>query len=305
VTPEIFSEWLRRQGQRVVRTASSYWHSEGWRVYQAFPYHWLIQPSAEEIRELTSRHRAAALRYSAPARREGTTDGYHMVYTGQDYDLETLGAGARHNVRRGMRSCSVGPIEFARYIEEGWALRVDTLARQHRRLPESREDWRRKNLAAADLAGFEVWAAEVNQRLAATLLIFQMDGWGYSMDQQSHRDYLRDHVNNALTFVVMQNLIRRRDLRGIFNGMRSLDAPASVDEYKLRMGYEARPVRQRVAFHPGLAPLVTPLTCRVAKSLLAASPSTRWLAKADGMLRLGLADKHPSLPEASGDEVLR
>lgn len=320
MTPEIFSEWLRRQGQRVVRTASSYWHSEGWRVYQAFPYHWLIQPSAAEIGELTSRHRAVALRYSAPAEdglsrdglskdgqsRDGPgTQGYHMVYTGRDYDFDTLGAWARKNVRRGLRSCEVGPISFARYIEDGWALRVDTLARQQRRLPESRDDWRRRCSAAADLAGFEVWAAEVKGQLAATLLIFQMDGWGYMIYQQCHRDYLRDHVNNALSFVVTQNLIRRPDIGGIFYGLRSLDAPPSVDEFKLRMGYEAKPVRQRVAFHPVLAPLVTPLTCRVARSLLAASPGSRWLAKAEGMLRLGLVEKYPDAREVSNPEVAR
>jgi len=315
VTPEIFAEWLRRQGQRVVRTASSYWHSEGWGVYQAFPYHWLIQPSAAEIGELTSRHRAVALRYSAPAgagqSEDGEsssgpgTEGYHMVYTRTDYDFDTLGAWARKNVRRGLRSCGVAPISFQRYVEEGWALRVDTLARQQRRLPESRDDWRRRCSAAADLPGFELWAAQVKRQLAATLLIFQMDGWGYMIYQQCHRDYLREHVNNALSFVVTQSLIRRPGIRGIFYGLRSLDAPTSVDEFKLRMGYEAKPVRQRVAFHPVVAPLVTPWTCRVAKSLLAASPGSRWLAKAEGMLRLGLGEKYPDAREVSNPEVSR
>lgn len=291
MTPEIFSEWLHRQGQRVVRTASSYWHSEGWHVYQAFPFHWLIQPGAEELGELAAQHRALAVRYSMPWLEGEETDGYHVVYTGRGYDLETLSSWARKNVRRGLRSCSVGPIPFARYIEEGWALRVDTLARQQRRLQESRDDWRRKYSAAADLEGFEVWAAEVNHQLAATLLVFQMDGWGYMIYQQCHHNYLREHVNNALSFVVTENLMRRPNIQGVYYGMKSLDAPASVDEFKFRMGYEAKPVRQRVRFHPFLAPLVNPLTRQVAASLVAASPGSRWLAKAEGMLRLGLADK--------------
>jgi hypothetical protein len=291
VTPEIFSEWLRRRGQRVLRTASSYWHSEGLRVFQAFPYHWLIQPSEQELRQLNSEHRVVALRYSMPWTGGAESNGYHVVYTGPGYDLERLGAWARKNVRRGLRSCSVGPISFPRYIEEGWALRVDTLARQERRLQESRDDWCRKYSAAADLEGFEVWAAEVDHQLAATLLIFQMDGWAYMIYQQCHRDYLREHVNNALSFAVTEDLMRRPNIRGIFYGMRSLDAPPSVDEFKFRMGYEARPVRQCVAFHPYLAPLVNPLTRGLAKSLAAASPGSRFLAKAEGMLRLGLEEK--------------
>jgi hypothetical protein len=297
MTPDIYAEWLRRQGHRVIRTPSSYWQSEGWRVYQAFPYHWLIEPSAEEERELVSRHGATALRYSTPADRLPETGGYHVVFAGPDYDLETLGSWARKNVRRGLRSCTVGQIPFSRYIEEGWALRVDTLARQQRRVPETKDDWHRKNSAAIGLEGFEVWAAEVDHRLAATLLTSQMDGWGYMLYQQCHRDYLREHANNALSFEVTQTLIRRPNIRGIFYGMRSLDAPASVDEFKLRMGYEAKPVRQRVVFHPRLAPLVNRFTHRVAKSLVAVNPASRFLAKAEGMLRLGLASHSASAAE--------
>ena len=290
MTPEIYSEWLQRQGQRVIRTKSSYWHSDGYRVYQAFPQHWLIGPDEQELRELMLQNRVVALRYSTSPRGDDS-DGYHVVRTAGDYGLDSLSAWARKNVRRGLRSCAVGPISFARYIEEGWALRVDTLARQQRDLKESRDDWRRKSSAAVGLDGFEVWAAEVNNRLAATLLFFQMAGWGYMVYQQCHRDYLREHVNNALSFVVTQNLIQRPGIRGIYYGMRSLDAPASVDEFKLRMGYESQPVRQRVLFHPYLMPLVNPLSHHISKRVAATNPSSRLLSKTEGMLRLYLAGK--------------
>src|SRR5258708_3227597 len=241
-----------------------------------------------------SHHHVVALRYSmlknVPRTAEPASDSYHAVYSGADYDFEALGSWARKNVRRGLRNCSVGPISFERYVKEGWALRVDTLQRQGRRVKESRKDWDRKYSSAAGLDGFEVFAAEVHQRLAATLVIFQMDGWGYMLYQQCHRDFLAEHVNNALSFVVTQTLIRRPGIRGVFYGMRSLDAPSSVDEFKFRMGYEAKPVRQRVVFHPYLAPLVNSFTSRVAKSLVALSPTSRLLAKAEGMLRARLGE---------------
>lgn len=293
MTPDIYSEWLRRQGQNVIRTASSYWHSEGFRVYQAFPYHWLIQPSEEELRQWVTEHRALALRYSSPPVAGQETESYHAVYSGDDYALEMLSAWARKNVRHGLRSCTVGPISFDRYVDEGWALRVDTLARQQRRMKESRENWRSKYLAAADLDGFEVWAAQVGNQLAATLVVFQMDGWGYMLYQQCHRDHLREHVNNALSFVVTQNLIRRPTIRGIFYGMQSLDAPASVDEFKFRMGYEAKPVRQCVSFHPYVSPLVNSFTHRAAKSLSDLNPANRLLAKAEGLMRVCLGGESP------------
>ena len=295
MTPDIYAEWLRRQGQRVVRTESSYWHSEGMRVFQAFPYHWLIEPGENELRELMFGHHAFALRYSQPAcDPQPGNSRYHAVYTGKTYDFETLGAWARKNVRRGLRNCTVGPITLERYLEEGWRLRVDTLARQGRRLKESKTGWSGRYAAASGLDGFEVWAAQVKGQLAATLVTFQMDSWAYMLYQQCHSDYLTEHVNNALSFTVTQTLVRRANLHGIFYGMQSLDAPASVDEFKFRMGYEARPVRQRVAFHPYLSPLMNGVSRRVTMTLARLSPRSRLLAKADGMLRLGLAEKNPA-----------
>lgn len=65
-TAETFAIWLRRQGHSVLRTRSTYWHSEGWGVYQQFPYHQLIEPSAEELDYLFFDKRVMAVRYSEP-----------------------------------------------------------------------------------------------------------------------------------------------------------------------------------------------------------------------------------------------
>lgn len=304
MTPEIYAEWLRRQGQKIVRTRSSYWHSEGMGVYQAFPYHWLISPSREELRELTSRHRGLALRYSAPSESGEGAETYHAVYTAADYGFDNLGSWARKNVRRGLRLCSVAQIPLDRYIEEGWSLRIDTLSRQQRRLKESREDWRRRYSTIAGLTGFEIWAAEVDGHLAATLVTFQMDGWAYMIYQQCHREFLREHVNNALSFVVTQHQIRKPEIQGVFYGMQSLDAPPTVDEFKFRMGYNARPVRQRIVFSPYISPLINGFSYSLLKAAHSLAPQHRWVSKAEGMFRLTLnkAGKTtkivPSMPES-------
>lgn len=288
----VYAEWLRRRGQKVVATYSTHWHSEGFGVFQAFPYHRMIQPSEEELRELMTDHGATVLRFSMPVGSSELSDDYHVVYTGVEYDLGTLGTWARKNVRRGLRNCEVGMVSFERYVQEGWALRTDTLARQGRHVNETRDQWERQYSCASDLPGFEVWAAEVRGRLAATLVTFRMDDWCYMVYQQCHRDYLPDHVNNALTFVVTRNMIKVAKLKGVFYGMRSLDAPKSVDEFKLRMGFEARPIRQRVIFHPRLRPFINRATHRMVKSLSAILPRNRPLSKAEGLIRSHLASRN-------------
>ena len=301
---EIYSEWLRRQGLSVVRTASSCWHSQVCRVYQAFPYHQLIEPSADEIQELTRGHGAFALRYSLPPGAAKGAPCYHVVYTGREYGLENLSSWARKNVRRGLRNTAVQTISIERYVREGWALRIDTLARQKRVLQESEKDWKRTYNAISDLPGFEIWAAETHGKLAATIVIFRFDDWYYMVYQQCHSDYLRDHAPNALSFRVTEELVQRPGVRGIFYGMQSLDAPASVDEFKFRMGYEARPVRQCVELHPWLGPFVNRASYGLVRAIARSSPQQYWPAKAAGMFRVFLAGTSSnSIQSRSSQEV--
>lgn len=298
---EAFAEWLRRQGYRVVRTASSWWYEHGPRVYQAFPFHWVIRPSERELADLLIGQRAIGLRYSAPVDTPVGKVSYHSVYEGADYALDLLGPHARRNVQHGLKCCVVEPIPFERLADEGWELLADTAERQGRRAGVSREAWRARCLATQGLPGFEAWGALVGGKLAAALLAFQMGDCYELLYQQSLRQYLRDHVNNALCFVVTQAAIRRPGVRSVLYGLGSLDAPASVDEFKFRMGYVAKPVRQRVVFHPWLSPLFNRASHAAVRALLARRPGHPTLAKAEGMIRFYLEGRRPvqeqELPE--------
>jgi hypothetical protein len=301
VTADIFAEWLRRQGHHVVRTASSYWYDQGPRCYQAFPYHWVINPPGEELSQFLRQNRALSLRYSAPLDAPAGRISYHMVYARPTYDFEDLGKWARKNVRRGMRSCSVEPINFERLADEGWSLQQDTLDRQQRSAPISQAAWRNLCGAAASLPGFEAWGALVSNQLAASVITSRIHECCYMLYQQCRREHLPEHVNNALSFKVTQTMLGHPSIHSVFYGLHSLDAPSSIDEFKLRMGYAAKPVRQRVAFHPWCSPLANPVTHRMLNGLLALRPSSRILAKGEGMMRFFLEGKQPierqSVPE--------
>jgi hypothetical protein len=303
VTAEVFAEWLRRRGIPVVRTASSYWHLQGPRAYQAFPYHWVIRPAESELMGLLREHRLAALRYSTPLDSPVGRLSYHAVYEGGEYDLEHLSKWARKNVRRGLRRCSVEPISFERLAKEGHRLQLDTLDRQGRRLDFSEAAWAALCRAAADLPGFEAWGVLVEGALTASVITAQIDDCGYMLYQQCDRNYLADHVNNALAFVVTQAVSGRPGIRSILYSLDSLDAPPSMDEFKFRMGYTAKPVRQRVVFHPWLAPLLNPTSHAAVRRLASWKPNLPGVAKAEGMMRFYLEGRRPlaqQSPPATG-----
>lgn len=296
---DTFALWLRSQGRRVVRTESSYWQSESARAFQAFPYHWTIRPSESELRELLQENDAISLRYSTPLDAPIGCLSYHAVFEKSSYEIDDLGKWARKNVRRGLRNCVVQGLSFDRLAEEGWELQRDTLDRQGRNLKITHENWQRLCRAAADLPGFEAWGASVQGRLAASVITFLMDDCCYMLYQQCHRDYLAAHVNNALSFTVTQSMVRKPSVHSVFYSLHSLDAPPSMDEFKFRMGYSAKPVRQRVVFHPVLTPLFNPLTHAVVKAAKILRPGSTVIAKTEGMLRFYLEGKKPLSEQAN------
>jgi hypothetical protein len=292
MTPSILAEWLRRQGHRVVETPSGFWYDQAPRVYQAVPYHWCIEPTERELTMLLRDERAVALRYSTPLAVHGGKVSYHAVFDGDAYDLSRLSANARSNVRRGLKACTVERVSLARLADEGWRLQADTLDRQGRPGGLSRTRWERICAAADGLAGFEAWAAIVDGRLASSILTGRVDDTCYMFYPQNDRRYLPQHVANALAYTLTTELLSRPGVRQVFYGLHSLDAPPSVDEFKFRMGYRAKPVRQRVVFHPWAAFMVNPATHAIVTRLL-----RRWrrpvLAKAEGMIRFCLEGQRP------------
>jgi hypothetical protein len=301
---EIFAEWLRRQGHQVERTESSYWVNRATRVYLAFPYHWLIQPAEAELQEFIQSRQALGLRYSTSLEMPVGCLSYHAVYDNPSYDLNNLGKNAIRNVRRGLKNCEIEEISLSRLADEGWQLQVDTLDRQGRRVPMSDKIWERICLSMIDLSGFNAWGAIVRGELAASVVTFKMDDCGYMLYQQCHRRYLQDHVNNALSFSVTKWLMEQSTIHSIFYGLHSLDAPASVDEFKFRMGYVPKPVRQRVVFHPWITPCINRVTHAVVRNLLKLSPGNLTLAKAEGMLRFYREGLRP-LEDQNYPETLR
>jgi len=249
-------EWFRRQGHRVISSPSSFWYDVSPRVLQAFPYHLTIDPSEDELRGVLKDGKAFGLRYSAPLTASVGKISYHVVYSKPVYGLDQVSRQTRQNIRKGLDYANVEPVSFARLAQEGWALRAETVARQGRFEAENEAWWKRLCLSAEGLPGFEAWGAIHKGQLVASLIVYLAGDCYLMLYQQSLTAHLRFGINNALAFVFTQRALARPGVKKLFYGLESLDADWQVDEFKLRMGYAAEPVRQRVLFHPVLRPLI-------------------------------------------------
>jgi hypothetical protein len=291
---ENFAEWLRRQGKDIIKTNSSYWYDIGPKIYQAFPYHQLITPSNDEIKYFFEQSKAIAIRYSIPLNQPQGQSSYHVIYEGDNYELANLPKKVRHDVTKGMHYASYEPITLVRLAKDGWRLRKETLIRQGRRNAESRLFWATLCTSADDLPGYEAWGASHDGELVAALLACTVDDTIEILYQQSLTQDLIFGINNALTYVFTHEVIHRPGIRCIFYGLQSLDAPISVDEFKFRMGFERKPVKQRVVFNPSITPLIRPLSLRILKILLKVFPASYQIAKAEGMVRFYFQGINPN-----------
>ncbi|MBN1318947.1 MAG: hypothetical protein JXA42_25925, partial [Anaerolineales bacterium] len=123
MNPDTFAEWFQRQGHSVIRTKHSYWTNSGPRVYQAFPYHWQIEPSDHDLTTFLRRNQAIGLRYSSPITASMGRLSYHVIYRGETYNMEELPKKARYDVRKGLEYASYEQISLKRLATDGWHIR--------------------------------------------------------------------------------------------------------------------------------------------------------------------------------------
>jgi hypothetical protein len=290
---DVFAEWFRRQGYPIFRTRSSYWFKITTGILQAFPYHHLICPDKGELDSLIHEKRILGLRYSRRWEDGQGAASYHVCFSGPEYEIESLHKKARYDVRRCLKKTKIEQISFSRLSKEGWELRLDTLRRQGRVEAESQRWWESLCLSAAGLPGIEAWAALVDGQMAASLLAIRCEDCWSILYQQSRSEYLPLGVNNALAFVFTREALARNPGSWFFYGLHSLDAPPTVDSFKFRMGYRAKPVRQQVVFHPLIAPFFNGFSHALLKRLHKKWPEQPSLAKAEGVVRFYRQGKKP------------
>lgn len=290
-----------------MRTASSYWCSQGFRVYQAFPYHWLITPSRGELNRFMLRTGAVGLRYSTSLDAPQGAISYHTIYSGGAYDLVDLPRRARSAVRKGLRNATVEQISLETLARDGWRLRLETMQRQGRENSEHEDWWRRMCLTGRDLPGVEAWGCYCRGTLAAALLGIVCGDCYTLLYQQSATDFLNSGVNNALAYVVTRGAMSRVGVTQIFYGLEGLNASEDVDVFKVRMGYTVKPLRQRVVFNPLVSPVVDLVGRRAVTALVNRYSSKTAFTKMQGMLRFYENGKLPleqqTYPLALADSV--
>lgn len=283
---ENFAEFLSRQGHKIIKTESCYWYDAQPGFYFYFPYHRLINPGKEELNRILWGERCIGVRYLTPMDCLGKTS-YLIVCSEKNFDLESISSpSARKEIRKGLKNFVVRQMEFKELAELGIPLNYDTLTRQGR-APQRHEEkkWRHYCSSADGLDGFEAWGAFMDNKLASYMIGFQMEDHFTFLRMSSATQYLHFYPNHAVVFTLTKLKLALPEVNAISRGPQSLDAPESLDNFKFRMGYQKRPMKQRIVFNPLISPFIGAILHKIVRLATDVRPQSDTLRKLEGIIR--------------------
>jgi len=290
--PENFTEFLIRQGHRIVKTESCFWYDAQIGFFFQFPYHKLVSPSKAELEVLFKNTPCFGTRYFTPWNNIGK-ESYLIVCSDKNYDFTSTDANyARRQTRRGVENFDIKQIDFKYLADNGIKIVHETLARQCRDLRIwTEKNWRLYCTSADGIDGFEAWGAFKENTLAAFIIGFQCYDCFNILHHSSSTEYLKQYINNALVYSLTKLKLADNDIAQISYGPESLDAPESLDKFKFRMGYQKFPMKQRIIFNPLIKPFINTYSYKIVQKLSEIKPESDTLRKADGIIRFYLEAK--------------
>ncbi|MBI5506723.1 MAG: GNAT family N-acetyltransferase [Deltaproteobacteria bacterium] len=272
-------------GLRVVRSASAWWVEAGPRFLLAVPSHHAIHVPDDEARELFRRERVAGLRYMCDESDIGKKS-FQLSCSDAGYSIEKLSANTRSKVRRGLSRNELRRIGGAELLEVGQGAFMETMRRQNRASASTLETWKRMLRAADSEPAIEIWSAWHEGEFASYLITIRIDDVCEFFQARSRNELLKHYPNNALIFHVTEEMLVRRGIREITFGIESPEDVEDLDAFKLALGYEKKPIRQRVLFHPLLRAALGVPPLRRLLHIAGARPgaNVKW-RKASGLVR--------------------
>ncbi|MHC4635974.1 MAG: hypothetical protein ACYTBV_00560 [Planctomycetota bacterium] len=281
------SEFFERLGHNIVRSQSSWWYEVQPKVLLTLPYYKPINPPNDEIKELIIKYKLRALRYPTALDSFGFLSDI-TVNTNKNYDLSSLHQKARNQTRRGLENCLVKQIDFDYLYKSGMKLNRDTATRQERKSQFCDDNyWKKYCQAGKSTEGASAWGAFINNELASFLISLRTENkWQEWVVNHSSTELRNKYPNNALVFTVAQHFFQNEDCEGICYGLGSLEETAYLDHFKNRMGWQIKPIKQRLVFSNFLKCLFLVAQEPCLKILNKAFPKNYNIRKTSAMIRL-------------------
>ncbi|MFL5626077.1 MAG: hypothetical protein ACJ788_10845 [Ktedonobacteraceae bacterium] len=283
---------LAKSGERIFSGASgTFWTRHESRAMMRRPTFYVGLPGSHEVRQVLWRTSAAVASYLLEPDEHQPANAWLYVCTDPNYALEKLAPAMRRNVRRGLKELIVAPLTSEQLLSHGSQAFCDT--RRRVGLSDGTlEEFRRFFTFSTSLPEMVFLGAWRENQLAAFLSIVEVEDW-VEIGCFSRDALLQYRPNDTLMYSALFHYLVERKCRVVSYGLSSIQAEsnaAGLHRFKLKVGFEARPVHRAFMPHPLLRPFVNRLTLWSVNAALQFRPRDRRLKKAGGMLACMLGD---------------
>lgn len=243
-------------------------------------------PDPNEVRKVLWRGWAAIASYLLEPDERHPANTWLYLCTDHSYALEKLTPAMRRNVRRGLKELMIAPLTSEQLLVHGTQAFCDT--RRRVGLSDGTpEEFRQRFTTHARLAEHVYLGAWRDNQLVTFLSIIEVDDW-VEFEGCFSMDALRQYrPNDTLIYSALCHYLVERRCRLVTYGLSSIQAEsntAGLHRFKMKVGFEARPVHRAFAAHPLLRPFVNQLTLWIVDSALRFRSGDRRLRKAGGVL---------------------
>jgi hypothetical protein len=295
---------LERSGVAVMRGADGvFWLPSERICLERHPIFRIDAPPAAEIRQIFWKKWAAVATFILLPDAEHPANAWLYVCEDKSYSLEKLGAQARRNIRRAMRRFRFEPIDHRLLREKGERIYCETRARvglsdgtaqAFRGLCDSLGSNPANRIIGA-------WAGD---ELAAFLVAVTVEDW-IAFSVYGANDHLNSCPGEGLIYHLLEQFLAQGNGRVVSYGLSSIqdaDNTLTLDYFKKKVGFDARPVHRAFVFHPLLRPLLNSCTYWLLRCLVRLRPRNRILRKALGMVAFQIGRRSPlRMPESESE----
>lgn len=247
--------------------------------------------SQQEARRLLWKSRAGVLNFTLEPDERHPANAWHYVCRDGAYTLDNLAAEVRRHVRRAQGSLRIEPLEWEVLLKHGFRAYSDTRVRLG--LSDgSLAMFRQRFSEFSFYPGHYTVGAWRGDTLAAFVTLIVVDDWVVMEGSFSATAELAQRPNNGLAHYVLEHFLVKRNFRTVSFGTSSIQESSresGLHDYKVRIGFEAKPIHRAFVLHPLLRPLANPVTLWTMKAALRLNPGNRRLLKAIGAVNCLLA----------------
>jgi len=243
--PHYYAAFLERMGHSVRESNGVYWFDVFSRAWISFPLETQLNPASVDLSQIMD-HRGVMARFCCNV--ESGVSSFRQIVADKNYSILSLDPKARNKTRQGLENCTCGPEDARELATDGIELHAQTLRRQGRQVSDGYEShWRKYFDAVAECPSATVWAARYQGVLASFLISFRIGSVENICIVRSSEELLRHRPNNAMLFTFLQQALGRAETTEVCIGLQSLQSSMnSLDLFKRGMGFEERPIGQRI-----------------------------------------------------------